>query len=346
MGVAIGGKQGDDHDKGDDTLIRWFSRMLIRLSAVYGCLFFAIAQALAQYAETNSSCILCHQTMPLPNDFCSVMPVNVWTNDDKHRQAFALLHDTDEKRKLVRQILGFELNDAFENEQYLKLKDGQDAETVRKVATVKACLRCHATWPKDAEAGGKFAHIPPVPLNLGVSCQACHGPGEKWDQPHRLSAWRVVTPEAKAALGFTDCRSTASKARLCASCHVGNMDQGKFVKHEWYAGGHPPLPSFELASFEAQMPAHWKSLPEKGAFAFRDAMPRDDDNRIADQIAKFKASKADDGFGIPAEAIKSSHREANFPNAAAAGLDPYSDLASAEKLRLAELPFWRCMCGW
>jgi hypothetical protein len=37
----------------------------------------------------------------------------------------------------------------------------------------------------------------------------------------------------------------------------------RFVKHEWYAKGHPPLPGFELATFAGQMPAHWQPLAAK-----------------------------------------------------------------------------------
>jgi hypothetical protein len=278
-----------------------------------------------QYINTNT-CIQCHDTVR-QNDFCPTIPAAVWAQDDKHAKAFYLLHESDParpehgaaKRALVKQILGFELREAFTNERYLQLRDDPDPDTVRKVAVVKSCLRCHATWPKEADQ--QHVHSPPVSLALGVSCQACHGPGEKWDRPHALIAWRAVTPAAKSALGFTDCRSPLAKARLCASCHVGSISEEKFVKHEWYAAGHPPLPSFELASFEAHMPVHWKSLREKGDFMFRAAPPTDETGDIARDIEALKRG------GIPPEAIKKSYLEANFPAAVAKGLDPTSDLA-------------------
>ena len=297
--------------------------------AALTCLILALPApwAHAQYVDTSTSCLLCHQTTLPQNDFCQLVPAAVWAKSDKHNRAFFLLHESDPadpargaaKRELVQRILGFELHEAFVDVGYSRLHDGGDAETARKVAIVKACLRCHGTWPKEADE--KFVSAPPVPLNLGVSCQACHGPGEKWEPLHRLVAWRLVTPAAKAALGCTDVRSPAAKARLCASCHVGNVAEEKLVKHEWYAAGHPPLPSFELAAFQSQMPIHWKPLREKGAFAFRDARPRDDGGQIAGQIAALQRG------GIPADAIKASYREANFPAAAAAGLDPCVDLA-------------------
>ena len=96
------------------------------------------------------------------------------------------------------------------------------------------------------------------------------------------------------------------------------------MKHEWYAAGHPPLPSFELASFEAQMPVHWQSLPRKGSVcaARRAAAGRRPAACPADRIAH--------AGGVPADAIKGSYREANFPAAAAGGLDPCSDLPRAK----------------
>jgi hypothetical protein len=285
-------------------------------------------RASAQYAETND-CLDCHVNVQRQNDFCPPIAGRTWLEDDKHRRAFYLLHETDtadpqkgsSKRELVKRILGFDLRDAFTDERYVRLKENADEETAPKVATVKLCVRCHGTWPKYAD--GVYTRSPPVPLDFGVSCQGCHGPGEKWDQPHRMTAWRTVTPEAKKALGFADCRSPLARAQLCASCHVGDIAQEKFVKHEWYAAGHPPLPGFELASFQAQMPAHWKSLRDKGPFLFRDGPPADD---VLVQEQRERLVR----LGVPAAAIKRSYREANFSEAEAAGLDPCSDLAATK----------------
>ena len=102
--------------------------------------------ARGQYVDTNSSCLLCHQTTLPQNDFCQVVPAAVWAKGDKHNRAFFLLHETDPadpskgtaKRQLVAQILGFDLKDAFADANYSRLKDDGDAGTVRKVATVKA----------------------------------------------------------------------------------------------------------------------------------------------------------------------------------------------------------------
>ena len=283
------------------------------------------APAAAQYVDTQLSCLTCHQTSLQPNLFCELVPAAVWAKSDKHNRAFYLLHETDpanpakgaEKRALVERILGFDLHEAFDGAGYQRLKAGGDAESQRKVTLVKSCLRCHATWPTASDE--RYAHSPPAPLNLGVSCQGCHGPGERWDLQHRSPAWRLVTPAGKAALGFADVRTTTAKASLCASCHVGNLEEGKFIKHEWYSAGHPPLPNFELATFEAAMPVHWKPLSQKPKFEFRDDR-QGDDGTLAERLAALARA------GVPPEAIKVSYREANFPAAAAKGLDPTRDL--------------------
>ena len=62
------------------------------------------------------------------------------------------------------------------------------------------------------------------------------------------------------------------------------------MKHEWYAAGHPPLPSFELASFQAQMPVHWKPLAAKPNFAFREGSIARDDSAIAANLGSLRAA--------------------------------------------------------
>jgi hypothetical protein len=295
-------------------------------AALMWCALVRPTLCLGQYIDTESRCQRCHETTASKDSFCALVPAQIWRVQDKHNHAFLLLTGANEtdpakgqaKRALVKQILGFELREAFEDDEYSRLKTGDDEETKRRAATVTACLRCHATWP--AHAQGLDAQTPPVPLRLGVSCQACHGPGAQWDAPHSVELWRCVTPAAKTALGFTDVRSPVHKAELCASCHVGSLAEERFVRHEWYAAGHPPLPSFELASFATQMPAHWKSLKEKGPFAFRDERPMGRTPEIRQWEATLRQAR------IPPEEIKASYREANFPEATAKGLDPTGDL--------------------
>ena len=60
-----------------------------------------------------------------------------------------------------------------------------------------------------------------------------------------------------------DMRHPARRATQCLSCHLGDFGEGKFVTHEMYAAGHPPLSGFEVETFLRAMPPHWKPLAEK-----------------------------------------------------------------------------------
>jgi hypothetical protein len=116
------------------------------------------------------------------------------------------------------------------------------------------CLVCHAvdTTPNDPLAIKGFF------WQLGVGCEACHGVAEKWFGPHTLPSWHEKLPDEKETLGLVDLRDPAKRAAKCSSCHVGNVTEGKFVTHEMYAAGHPPLLPFEPVTFGRDQPAHWR----------------------------------------------------------------------------------------
>jgi hypothetical protein len=58
-----------------------------------------------------------------------------------------------------------------------------------------------------------------------------------------------------------DTRDLTRRAEKCLTCHLGNDE--KSVDHEMIAAGHPDL-YFELDSFSAVMPRHWKEPGEPG----------------------------------------------------------------------------------
>ena len=260
------------------------------------------------YTNTDN-CILCHSDtakMKDHADFIGIAPADLWSKLDKHGQSFLLLKD--KSRELTNRILGFDLREAFADDEFASLSE--DAKLADKVQTVQSCFRCHATWPKDAEhPTGKLTE-PVEPLSRGVSCQACHGPAGSWSEAHSGKWWRRVSHEAKSKLGFLNVRDGVVRTKLCASCHVGSVAEGKFVKHQWYAAGHPPLPGFEYSAFAAQMPAHWKPLADKGDFAGRTAaspvVPDGKAERIVLRRRNIDIADAD---------IKAHYREANFPAA-------------------------------
>lgn len=135
----------------------------------------------------------------------------------------------------------------------------------------KRCLACHTGFPiaelevADGQIAIEYENDPQV--TLGVSCEGCHGPAggaQGWLGAHtNKELWRFLSTEKKCEKGFHDVRSVISRTRLCLSCHLGNASQGRVLTHEMYAAGHPPLPAFELATFEEQMPKHWRHISEK-----------------------------------------------------------------------------------
>lgn len=131
---------------------------------------------------------------------------------------------------------------------------------VTDVTNDDRCLNCHCINLKegDARRGEKFV------ISDGVNCEGCHGPAGDWFFAHTESKkWRYSKPDIKASYGMWDIRNAVKRAEVCSSCHIGNHEQGKWVTHEMYAAGHPPLPGIELATFSHDLPNHWYLPKEK-----------------------------------------------------------------------------------
>lgn len=187
----------------------------------------------------------------------------IWAKDDKHGQAYTVL--LNERSKAMGKLLG-----------------------VAEVHRDQRCLACHTGFPlaempaKDGLVDADL--VKNLDINLGVSCEGCHGPSgdlrtenrlvlKGWKDPHLLQPtlpydktkpWRFLSPKEKAdEYGFIDVRSPAPKTKLCVSCHIGDVEQGRIVTHEMYASGHPPLPGFEIETFVNQLPRHWAEFSTK-----------------------------------------------------------------------------------
>lgn len=158
---------------------------------------------------------------------------STWIVKDKHSRAYqALASDIGERMVRI-------------------LKLGSKAEEAPK------CLACHALYATPEQRGRAFE------ISEGVSCENCHGPASAWLGPHTTRDW---PHEKSVALGMQDTRNVIHRTEKCLECHLGAKE--KFVDHEMIAAGHPDL-FFELDSFSAVMPRHWKvpreSAPEKPA---------------------------------------------------------------------------------
>jgi hypothetical protein len=151
---------------------------------------------------------------------------STWIIKDKHSRAFqSLTGDVGERMARI-------------------LKLGAKAEEAPK------CLACHALSPAPEQRGRAFE------VSEGVSCENCHGPASGWLGPHTTRSW---PHEKSVATGMHDTRDVIHRTEKCLECHLGTKN--KFVDHEMIAAGHPDL-FFELDSFSAVMPRHWKTPRE------------------------------------------------------------------------------------
>ncbi len=161
---------------------------------------------------------------------------SIWVVKDKHAKAYEAL------TSLVGQRMGRILG-------------------IGKSEQAAKCLACHAL-DVPAEARARTFE-----LREGVTCENCHGPSSAWLGPHTTRGW---TYEQSVAAGMYDTRNVVRRAEKCLSCHLGTQE--KSVDHEMIAAGHPDL-YFELDSFSAVMPRHWKTPRESapGVAAENDA---------------------------------------------------------------------------
>lgn len=157
-----------------------------------------------------------------------------WYKHDKHAKAYQVLGGKESKRIAY----------------HLGIKDPQKDPT---------CLNCHATYTSSVETQGSSFQ-----MEDGVGCESCHGAAENWLGSHTA---RSASHEDNINNGMRDLNPLDSRTKLCLSCHLGTDD--KFVSHRIMGAGHPRL-SFELDTFTATEPAHWKVdddyVKRKGAY--------------------------------------------------------------------------------
>ncbi len=124
------------------------------------------------------------------------------------------------------------------------LKPGQRAE-IKKEAGLDPnkdytkdtnCLPCHTTG--YGKSGG-FISVEKTPNMIGISCEACHGPGKKYNKVMKKHS-RTYTEEEVAHAGLNlDPRVT------CLACHNDKSPTSKFQDsfdpkdHDW--PGHDPV---------------------------------------------------------------------------------------------------------
>jgi hypothetical protein len=165
---------------------------------------------------------VCHgKVAPQPGKNVGLNEYRLWSQEDRHAQAYRTLESAESKRMAAR--LG-----------------------IPSAVASKLCLDCHADNMPAAKRGPKFQ------ISDGVGCEACHGGGEKWLETH---ASEGATHKDNVARGLYPSEQPLARAQLCLSCHLGTKD--KFATHMIMGAGHPRL-NFELEAFTANQPAHYE----------------------------------------------------------------------------------------
>jgi len=212
-----------------------FARAAMILAALCLCLLPAHSASTdmpepAKYIGPGScAATSCHGSVkPVAGSRIYQNEYSTWILYDKHSRAYGAL--TGEVGERMARIL----------------KLGSKSEEAQK------CLACHALYTTPDQRGRPFE------MADGVSCENCHGPASAWLGPHTTKDW---PHEKSVAMGMHDTRNVIHRSEKCLECHLGTKN--KFVDHEMIAAGHPDL-YFELDSFSAVMPRHWK-IPRESA---------------------------------------------------------------------------------
>lgn len=104
------------------------------------------------------------------------------------------------------------------------------------------CNICHS--PMQAVPPERL--VKDVKAELGVGCEACHGPAEPWLRFHTR---RDVNFEQLVAAGLRDMNDIYGRANVCVACHL-NLDES--IRN----AGHPEL-NFELDGYSIAQPPHY-----------------------------------------------------------------------------------------
>jgi len=214
---------------------RGYSRLAFLFAGVFLCMVTADSaptdtpEPIKYIGPGSCAATSCHGSVkPIAGSRILQNEYSTWILQDKHSRAYqALTSDIGERMARI-------------------LKLGSKAEESPK------CLVCHALYTTSEQRGRSFE------IAEGVSCESCHGPASAWLGPHTTRDW---SHEKSVAQGMQDTRNVIHRTQKCLECHLGTKE--KFVDHEMIAAGHPDL-YFELDSFSAVMPRHWK-VPRESA---------------------------------------------------------------------------------
>ncbi len=231
----------------------------------------------------------CHGAAePKPPPGPTAAEYTLWADKDKHHVAFDVLKsEADAEHKYSGKGIAQKLGIA-------------DATTSQR------CLSCHALEVPEPLRTPKFA------VAEGVTCEACHGPSEKWLEKHSKPNWTDQQRQAAGndpdklltTLGLFDTKSPLARAEKCTSCHLA-------IDADMVTAGHPQ-PYFELDYFSKSPEQggvyegrHWRD-PTQPYYSARlwatgqDIAVRDAMNQLADRASA----------GAPADTLTTAYDQA------------------------------------
>jgi hypothetical protein len=193
----------------------------------------ASAQQVGQYSGPGSCAASnCHGSVtPRTATPIRQNEYSIWAAQDKHAHAYAVLSNP------------------------VSLRMGKILKLPASPNQADKCRACHTLNVAADLRAQTFQG------EEGVSCENCHGPAVGWLGPHTTRGW---SREQSIKLGQYETRDLLARSEKCMSCHVGTEE--KRVDHEMIAAGHPDL-TFELDTFSAVMPRHWKFPSESDPWA-------------------------------------------------------------------------------
>ncbi len=163
----------------------------------------------------------------------------------------------------------------FHAHAYETLLSPRSVQIARKMgladaSTARECLSCHSDNVPTAQRGPRFV------ASDGIGCEACHAGSEHWIASHTRG---YKSLDERVADGLYPTWNASDRARLCASCHVG--DDAHPINHAIMAAGHPPI-LFELNTYMTIEPPHWRV---NVAYVERKGMQDAERDWLAGQIA-------------------------------------------------------------
>ena len=201
---------------------------------------------LREFVKSDDPCTADHRI--LRNEFF------FWRENDPHADAGTDLYNQRSVRIL-------------ENLGALDRQDGISRTTAKYANILGSCAECHSPAAATLIDAANLSTGSPHNLDAvagmanGVACQSCHGAASDWLSPHYDDDWQCHSVEEKEAkFGLHNTKSLLSRARKCATCHVGKA--GMDVNHDLIAAGHPPL-KFEFSAYMDAMPKHWDQEREQ-----------------------------------------------------------------------------------